>query len=62
MRLVLLSTYFPPEIGSASHLFHDMGREFAKRGHDVTVVRIAPEPFGNAVQRRKAIDVEDCGC
>jgi glycosyltransferase involved in cell wall biosynthesis len=38
MKLLLLSTYFPPEIGSASHLFHDMGREFVKRGHDVTVV------------------------
>ncbi len=38
MKLLLLSTYFPPEIGSASHLFHDMGREFVKRGHQVTVV------------------------
>ncbi len=38
MRLLLLTAYFPPENGSASHLFHNMGREFVRRGHEVVVL------------------------
>ncbi|MFQ6099480.1 MAG: glycosyltransferase family 4 protein, partial [Armatimonadota bacterium] len=36
-RILLLSAYFPPEIGTASHLFHELAAEFASRGHAVTV-------------------------
>jgi glycosyltransferase involved in cell wall biosynthesis len=38
MKILLLSAYFPPEIGSASHLFYELGREFVRRGHRVTVL------------------------
>lgn len=42
MRIQLLTAYFPPEIGSASHLFHDIGLELAARGHEVSVVTGMP--------------------
>jgi len=38
LRIVLLTNYFPPEIGAASHLFHDLAESLAARGHAVTVV------------------------
>lgn len=38
MRILMLSAYFPPEIGSAAHLFHDLGRAFVERGYAVTVL------------------------
>ena len=42
MRILLISAYFPPENGSASHLFHEMGRELAARGHHITVLTGMP--------------------
>ncbi|MGD0339231.1 MAG: glycosyltransferase family 4 protein [Bacteroidota bacterium] len=38
MNIVLLSAYFPPEIGSAAHLFYELGGELVRRGHRVTVL------------------------
>jgi glycosyltransferase involved in cell wall biosynthesis len=38
LRVVLLTNYFPPEIGAASHLFYDLAESLAFRGHAVTVV------------------------
>lgn len=38
MRIFMLSAYFPPEVGSASHLFYELGSELVRRGHDVTVL------------------------
>jgi len=38
MKIVLLSRYFPPEIGTAANLFFELARGLAKKGHDVTVV------------------------
>ncbi len=37
MKILLLSAYFPPEVGSASHLFYELGGELVKRGHQVTL-------------------------
>lgn len=42
MRILLISDYFPPEIGSASHLFYELGKEFSRRGIEVTVVTGMP--------------------
>ncbi len=38
MRVLVLTNYFPPEIGAASHLFHDLAETLGERGHNVTVV------------------------
>jgi colanic acid biosynthesis glycosyl transferase WcaI len=42
MRLLLLTAYFPPDTGSAPHLFHELGQTLARAGHDVTVVTTMP--------------------
>jgi len=38
VKVLLLTNYFPPEIGAASHLFHDLARALVEHGHQVTVV------------------------
>src|SRR2546426_12813359 len=38
MNVLMLTAYFPPEVGSASHLFFELGGEFVRRGHKVTVM------------------------
>jgi colanic acid biosynthesis glycosyl transferase WcaI len=42
MKLLLISGYFPPDVGSAAHLFADLGSEFVRRGHQVTVLTNYP--------------------
>lgn len=42
MRILLITNYFPPEIGAASHLYYELGRAFVRRGHEVTVVTGTP--------------------
>lgn len=38
MNIMMLALNFPPEINSAAHLILDLGSEFVRRGHNVTVV------------------------
>jgi len=38
MRVLLITNYFPPEIGAASHLFYDLARGLVERGYEVKVV------------------------
>ena len=38
MRLILVTAYFPPEVGSASHLYYELGSELVRRGHQVTIL------------------------
>jgi len=38
MRLILVTAYFPPEVGSASHLYYELGSELVRRGHEVTIL------------------------
>jgi len=64
MRVLLLTNYFPPEIGAASHLFYDLGRMLTKKGYDVTVVtgfprynvRVVDKKYGNKLIFRETID------
>jgi glycosyltransferase involved in cell wall biosynthesis len=42
MKILLISGYFPPDVGSAAHLFADLGSEFVRRGHQVTVLTNYP--------------------
>ena len=38
MELLLLTNYWPPEIGAAAHLFFELGRALGGRGHRVSVL------------------------
>lgn len=38
MKILILTKYFPPEIGAASHLFYELAESLVGRGHSVTVV------------------------
>ena len=42
MQILLLTAYFPPDVGSAAHLFYELGGALAKRGHTVNVVTGLP--------------------
>jgi len=35
MKLLLIVANFLPEIGSAAHIYHDLGLDLVKRGHEV---------------------------
>jgi glycosyltransferase involved in cell wall biosynthesis len=38
MHILLLTNYWPPEIGAASHLYYELSQALAARGHRVTVL------------------------
>lgn len=42
MRILLVSSQYPPEIGSASKLIRELGEGFVEKGHDVTVLTSRP--------------------
>lgn len=42
MRILLLTAYFPPDTGSAAHLFYELGTALVGRGHQVTVLTSMP--------------------
>ncbi len=41
-NFLLVTNYFPPEIGAASHLFYYLAKELSSRGHKVTVLTGLP--------------------
>ncbi len=42
MKILLISAFFPPEVGSASHLFYELGQALRRRGHEITVLTGLP--------------------
>lgn len=42
MKILLLTAYFPPDTGSAAHLFYELGTELVSHGHQVTVITNKP--------------------
>jgi colanic acid biosynthesis glycosyl transferase WcaI len=42
MRILLVTSYFPPEFGAASDLYRDLAETFAENGHEVSVVTRFP--------------------
>jgi glycosyltransferase involved in cell wall biosynthesis len=45
MKILLVVAYFIPEIGSAAHIYFDLAKTFAKRGHVVDVITSYPREF-----------------
>jgi colanic acid biosynthesis glycosyl transferase WcaI len=54
MKILLVSAFFPPEVGSASHLFYELGQALVKRGHEITVLTGLPRYHVIGAQRRQA--------
>lgn len=44
-KILLISAYFPPDTGSASHLFYELGCELIKRGYKVNVITSFPSYY-----------------
>jgi len=42
MKILLITPFFPPEVGSASHLFYELAQALHNRGHTVTVLTGLP--------------------
>ena len=42
MKILLVCAFFPPEVGSAAHLYYELGQALQARGHKVTVLTGLP--------------------
>ena len=42
MKILLISAFFPPEVGSAAHLFYELGQGLRQREHEITVLTGLP--------------------
>jgi colanic acid biosynthesis glycosyl transferase WcaI len=42
MKILLICAFFPPEVGSAAHLYYELGQALQARGHEVTVLTGLP--------------------
>jgi colanic acid biosynthesis glycosyl transferase WcaI len=64
MRILYVSQYFPPEIGAPAARVHELSREWARLGHEVTVLTAFPHhPSGvkrpedrGVLERRERVD------
>lgn len=52
MNLLLVCPFFPPEVGSAAHLFFELGQALKARGHRITVLTGLPRYHVLGDQRR----------
>ena len=42
MKILLITPYFPPEVGSAAHLYYELGQALRERGHEITILTGLP--------------------
>jgi len=42
MNILLISPFFPPEVGSAAHLYYELGLALQQRGHKITILTGLP--------------------
>jgi colanic acid biosynthesis glycosyl transferase WcaI len=42
MKILLICAFFPPEVGSAAHLYYELGQALKERGHEITVLTGLP--------------------
>ena len=64
MKILLITEYFPPEIGAGSTRAYDHCSQWVKKGHNVTVITGFPDyPDGIIPQKYKGYKflIEDIG-
>ena len=54
----MVVAYFHPEIGSAAHVYRDLGKAFVQHGHEVDLITSYPRDF-NLVKSDKGIQFPD---
>ena len=60
LRVILLSQYFPPEVGATQSRMQSFAEHLADRGHEVTVICELPNhPHGQIPPRYDGVLVED---
>lgn len=60
MRILIVVAYFPPEIGSAAHVYFDLARAFARRGHEVDVITTYPREYNlEAADREREFPLDE---
>ena len=42
MKILLVCAFFPPEVGSAAHLYYELGQALQRKGHEITVLTGLP--------------------
>jgi colanic acid biosynthesis glycosyl transferase WcaI len=45
MKILMVVAYFPPEIGSAAHVYSDLAWALVKRGHDIDIITSYPRGY-----------------
>ena len=45
LKILMVISYFIPEIGSAAHIYHDLAKGFIARGHEVSVITSYPRKY-----------------
>lgn len=61
MRILLVTSYFPPEIGSAAALFGQLANGLAARGHEIEVVTGFPRYRMGRARQRGLFRVDQAG-
>ncbi len=60
MKILMVVAYFPPEIGSAAHVYSDLARAFLKRGHEVDIITSYPRKYNmNAADLSRDVPAEE---
>ena len=60
MKILIVVAYFPPEIGSAAHVYYDLAKAFVKKGHEVHVLTSYPREFNlNKTDQDKEFPFEE---
>ena len=61
MNILLVTSYFPPDNGSAANLFHDLAHNLSDKGNEVTVLTTIPQyhSVGNLDKYKKKIWVTE---